>query len=396
MQSRRGLLFLGLSLLGLSLGAIGCDVGETSNLTGGQGGEGGAQSTMGMGGSTPGVGGSGGAGASGASSGPGSSSSGSSSSSGTGGSGGAPPVPPGGYYVQGNKIYDENGNVHVFRGLARPSHEWTPQGENVSLADFQKIKGWGANVTRLSLNQGFWLPGHVRYDGQYQQNIDQAIQWALQAGLDVILDLHWSDRGDMNNWDTKQQRMADQNSVKFWQSVAEKYKNNGRVLFELYNEPRDVSWQVWRSGGDSGEGFQAVGMQQLYDTVRATGAQNLVLIGGLDWAFDLSGVTQNRIQGTNIVYVTHPYDFESKQPGTWEQKFGFLAATDPVFITEFGSFDCSTNYTSQLLDYAKQRGMSWTGWAWYPGGCGFPALITNWNGDPSAPGQIVKSALQNP
>ena len=31
-------------------------------------------------------------------------------------------------------------------------------------------------------------------------------------------------------------------------------------------------------------------MQQLYDTVRATGAQNLVIIGGLNWAYDLSGV----------------------------------------------------------------------------------------------------------
>jgi len=325
--------------------------------------------------------------------GPGSSSSSGSSGSGTSSSGGNP---SGGYYVQGNKIFNANGNVHVFRGLARPSHEWNAQGENVSLADFQKIASWGANITRLSLNQGFWIPGHVKHNGQYQQNIDQAIQWAKQAGLDVILDLHWSDRGDMNNSDLKQQRMADQNSVKFWQSIAEKYKGDTRVLFELYNEPKDIPWNVWRNGGDSGEGYQAVGMQTLYDTVRATGANNLVLIGGLDWAFDLSGVPQNRITGNNIVYVTHPYDFANKGPGSWETKYGFLAATDPIFITEFGSFDCSTGYTTALLQYAKERGMSWTGWAWFPGGCNFPALINNWNGDPSAPGQVVKSALQSP
>ena len=62
------------------------------------------------------------------------------------------------------------------------------------------------------------------------------------------------------------------------------------MLFELYNEPHDVSWRVWKSGGDAGDGCQAVGMQQLYDAVRATGAENLVIIGGLDWAYDLSGV----------------------------------------------------------------------------------------------------------
>lgn len=368
---RYGVVYFGLFMLL----TFGCDVGQTSNSTGGEGGSSADASSSSSGNAS-------GSGSSGGSTGSGSSSSGGN--------------PSGGYYVQGNKIYDANGNVHIFRGLARPSHEWNAQGENVSLADFQKIASWGANVTRLSLNQGFWLPGHVRYDGNYQANIDQAVQWAHQAGLDVILDLHWSDRGDMNNGDTKQQRMADQNSVKFWQSVAEKYKGDNRVLFELYNEPHDIQWNVWRNGGDSGEGYQVVGMQSLYDTVRATGANNLTLIGGVDWAFDLSGAAQNRITGTNIVYVTHPYDYPNKAPGAWEAKFGILGATDPIFITEFGSFDCSTNYTSTLLNYAKDHGMSWTGWAWYPGGCNFPALINNWNGDPSAPGQVVKTALQSP
>lgn len=358
MTSRNGAIGFGM----LVLAAYGCDVGESADRSSGSLG---AQSSSGNAGSG-------------------------SSGSASGGN------PSGGYYVQGNRILDSNGNVHVFRGLARPSHEWTPKGENVSLADFQKIASWGANVTRLSLNQGFWLPGHAKYDGQYQANIDQAIQWAHEAGLDVILDLHWSDRGDMNNTDTKQQRMADKNSVAFWQSVAMRYSLDNGVLFELYNEPHDVSWDVWRNGGDSGDGFQVIGMQSLYDTVRGAGANNLILVGGLDYAFDLSGISQNRITGGNIVYVTHPYDFANKSPGMWEVKFGFLAATDPIFITEFGSFDCSTSYTSTLLKYAKDRGMSWTGWAWYPGGCNFPALINNWNGDPSAPGQVVKAALQSP
>jgi len=387
-------IFFGFLALAVPLFTFGCDVGQSSTQTGGgEGGAGGtqAQSSVGTGGASSSTGNTGNTSVT---TGPGASSASSSSaSSGSTGSGGAPAD---GYYVQGNKIYDANGNVHIFRGLARPSTEWSAQGENLSLADFQKIKGWGANVTRLSLNQGFWLPGHVKYDANYQQTIDQAVQWAKQAGLDVILDLHWSDRGDLNNSDLKQQRMADKNSITFWQQVAEKYKNDGRVLFELYNEPRDIPWNVWLNGGDSGEGYQAVGMQQLYNTVRATGTKNLVLVGGLDYAFDLSGVAQNHVQGTNIVYVTHPYDFSNKQPSTWDQKFGYLAATDPIFVTEFGSFDCSTGYTSQLIDYAKSKGLSWTGWAWYPGGCNFPALINNWNGDPSAAGQVVKTALGNP
>ena len=35
------------------------------------------------------------------------------------------------------------------------------------------------------------------------------------------------------------------------------------ILFELYNEPHDVSWAIWRNGGGVSD-FVAVGMQALY------------------------------------------------------------------------------------------------------------------------------------
>ena len=308
------------------------------------------------------------------------------------GDGDIPPIAPDGYYVLDNAIYDGNDEVHVFRGVDRPSLEWDPDGESIASADIDLIASWNANVIRLALNQGFWLEGSVVYDPTYRQRVDDVVQWSKAAGMDVILDLHWSDRGDLSRVPA-QERMADENSRTFWQSVAETYRDDGRVFFELYNEPHDVAWPVWLSGGDSGDGFTAVGMQELYDTVRDAGADNLVLIGGLDYAYDLSGVPNHRVAGYNIVYVAHPYDFESKQPAAWTDDWGFLAETDPIFVTEFGSFDCNTSYSQQLIDYAEQRGLSWSAWAWYPGGCGFPALIEDWSGTPSATGQIVKTAL---
>jgi hypothetical protein len=313
--------------------------------------------------------------------------------SGDGDGDGDPPIAPGGYYVEGNTIYDGNDQAHVFRGVDRPSLEWNPDGEGLTLDDIDLIASWNANVIRIALNQGFWLEGSVAYNPDYRQRVDEVVQWCKGAGMDVILDLHWSDRGNLSQY-PGQQRMADQNSRTFWQSVADTYGDDGRVLFELYNEPHDVAWSVWRNGGDSGDGFQVVGMQELYDTVRDAGAENLVLIGGLDYAYDLSGVPDHRVQGYNIVYTSHPYDFGNKQPGAWTDDWGFLADTDPIFVTEFGSFDCNPSYAQQLINYAEQRGLSWSAWAWYPGGCGFPALIENWSGTPSATGQVVKTALE--
>lgn len=378
--------------LGVLLAALatGCDVGKTSTDQGG-GGAGGTGHGAGGEPASSGQGADGGSSSS-AQGGMGGGSSASTSSA-TTSSTSTGTAAPGGYSVNGNTIYDEAGNKHVFHGIARPSTEWNPSGENLSKNDFAMQKSWGSNVTRLSLNQDFWLPGAAKYSASYQQNIDTAIVWAKELGLDVILDLHWSDKGNLQNGNPGQQRMADQNSVTFWTSVADKYKDDGHILFELYNEPHDVSWEVWLSGGDSGDGFQAVGMQALYNAVRATGANNLVLVGGLDYAYSLQGVPAHRVQGFNIVYVSHPYDYAGKQPGDWNNDWGFLAATDPLMVTEFGSFDCSTGYASQLIPYMDEKQVSWTAWAWYPGGCGFPAVIQDWNGTPNAVGNLIKQTL---
>jgi endoglucanase len=64
-----------------------------------------------------------------------------------------------------------------------------------------------------------------------------------------------------------------------------------------------------------------------------------------------------------------------------------------VILTEFGTRNCSTGYYSQLIQLADAKKVSWTAWAWYPGGCGFPSIVNDGSGAPNAAGQIVKAAL---
>ncbi|HEY6476305.1 MAG TPA: glycoside hydrolase family 5 protein [Polyangia bacterium] len=314
-------------------------------------------------------------------------------------------VAPGGYYVNGNTIcIGATGQPHQFHGVDRPSLEWSVQGENLAASDFQLMAGWKANVVRIALNQDFWLSDSPIADPAYPATVDAAVKWAEQAGMDVILDLHWSDAGTLGSCATScQQLMADQNSITFWSQVAATYKDDGRVMFELYNEPHDVPWSVWKSGGMTSGGWIAAGMQQLYDAVRAANADNLVVIGGLSYAYDLSGVPKNRISGYNILYATHPYGGSAdKGPNTWNSNFGFLTATDPVVMTEFGDGqECDngsytpaiTTYVSSLIAYADQHQVNWTAWAWFNGGCSFPSLIMDWQGTPTPPGMLVQTSL---
>src|SRR3954466_15727300 len=218
-------------------------------------------------------------------------------------------IAPSGYYTNGATVCTANGSPHLFHGVDRPSLEWDSAGEwnnasGIPRADFDAMASWHANVVRIALNQDYWLSGAKLYDPNYQATVDRAVKDAEGAGLDVILDLHWSDRGDWSAplagggqgkvGDSDQQQMADSNSLKFWQEVASKYKGDGHVLFELYNEPHDINWATWLHGGMVAE-YRAVGMQDLYNTVRAAGADNLVIAGGTGWAFDLSRAGGERL-----------------------------------------------------------------------------------------------------
>jgi endoglucanase len=338
-------------------------------------------------------------------------------------------APTGGYSVSGATVLDSSGKPHLFRGLSRPSLEFSSVGDQLADGDYGVIAAWGANVVRIPLNQGYWLQADANgaanpsYDPSYAGTVDQQVQAAEHNHLDVILDLHGSDTGNFSvevqcntAHSNCQQMMADTHSLLFWKQVAAKYKNDPHVLFELYNEPHiggyqpgdpgtaafTSNWTVWLNGGST-SGFQAAGMQQLYDAVRGTGAPNLVIVGGLDWAFDLRGISSYPVNGTNVLYATHAY--QQNPESNWDGYFGSLAARYPIIATEFGdrSGSCSTAYASDFIAYANKKAtsgpnppneISWTAWAFYVASnvCTFPTLLTNYYA-PNAAGTVVMNAL---
>jgi hypothetical protein len=315
---------------------------------------------------------------------------------------------PGGVAAAGPTLVDTRTcQPYRFVGLARSGLESWPTGDDrlydpvMAREDFARIRAWGSNIVRIPLNPAYWVKTAAHYDAGYPAQVDSAIARAHSQGLDVVIDMHFSDRGDPANQAYRLERMADANhGIVFWKEVAERYKNDGRVLYELYNEPHDISWDTWLNGGPSGDGFQTAGYQQLYDAVRSTGARNLVIVNGLNWGYDMAQAGTHMVNGYNVIYGTHVYDWPEKQPARWDQDFGYLAARVPVMIGEFGTENCGTAYYDWVMDYADQKNISWISWAWYAPPpdrqdllCSFAALITDWSGTPSPMGAVVKAHM---
>lgn len=301
----------------------------------------------------------------------------------------APDVGP--YVIHGDELVDGLGRPFFLHGVDRPSLEWSCAGQSlggqpgIPASDFSAIRSWGANTVRIPLNQDYWLsalgipvapsahcPGYI-------DTVKAAVREAEAQHLVVVLDLHSSDPGNPQ-LKGGAQPMPDRGSVRFWQSVAHTFGGDWNVMFELFNEPRQVSWEVWQHGGQVKSGpytYRAVGMQRLVDVVRGTGAHNVILADGINFAATLAGVPSHLLTGGGIGYAVHPYaGTDSTSQRAWEQRFGFLSRTHLVVATEFGDQRPGvTGYDSKILNFFRSHGIGWTAWAWWDGNYKFPSLI---------------------
>lgn len=311
--------------------------------------------------------------------------------------------------VVGNKLLTAaDGRPVLLRGVNIPSLEFSNTGDHLLQALDVALDQWKANVIRLPLAQDRWY-GRARgkeweppvTDGGagYRALVDTVVKTAAKRRAYVILDLHWNCAGRKADSGGRpaQYRMADELSLEFWRDVAARYRNHPAVIFELFNEPYEISWDVWLNGGEISQEFEhrhytfrAVGMQAMYDAVRATGAGNVVVVNGMEWGYDLSGVLEGyAVKGSNIIYGTHPYPHKSRD---WDRYFGRIAEKYPVLIGEFGGGpEHVQDYGLKLLKYADERGLHWTAWALNPGVT--PTLITGWDFSPSPFGELIKRAL---
>jgi len=315
------------------------------------------------------------------------------------------------YHTQGNLILGADNQPYLFHGMARDDLEYFCKGDGHYTAKELSYMGigqntanetyWGGNVVRLPLSENFWLYGNSSDDNynncspnEYQDLVKQTVDHLTALNMNVIINLQWTNAGGQIIGSGTQLAMPDSDSVLFWQQVASSYAKYPNVLFEVFNEPHIYNWSCWVNGcqisDDMGTdhryySYQGVGMQQLVDTIRGRGANNLVLVGGLDWGYDLSQLYTYHLRGKNIAYDTHPYSYGDQQPSYWDNAFGNLSSSYPLFVAEFGEYDCKTTYISQLLSYLDAHDISWVGWAWVVASgnpCIYPQAIKNYNGTP--------------
>ena len=342
-------------------------------------------------------------------------------SSGSGG-GAAPQL-----HVSGNKLVDQNGNQVVLHGVDRSGTEYAcVQGNGIfdgpnDQASITAMKSWGpVNAVRVPLNEACWnAESYVdsAYAGTNYINAIKAYVSLLNSnGIVAILDLHWTDglytgnsSGCSSAEATCQKPMPDAaEAIPFWTSVANTFKGNDAVIFDLFNEPyasratgsTTTGWQCWENGGTcSGISYQVAGMQQMVNAVRSAGANNVLMLGGEEYANDLTDWLQYEPTDPdhNLVASFHSYNFNTcSSQSCWTSEVAPVIASVPVIAGEIGENDCAGGYIDSLTNWLESENTSFLAWAWNADfACSSgPGLITDYTGTPTNYGAAYKAILQ--
>ena len=312
--------------------------------------------------------------------------------------------------VSNNQFIDENKRPFIFKGVSIADPDKLKQQGKWNKSLFSEVKNWGANTIRLPIHPGVWEMRGAEY---YIALIDQAVIWANQLDLYLILDWHSIGNLQSNLYQHPMYETSWSKTQQFWKQIAFRYQNVPTIaVYELFNEPtNDYIGYGTNSLGKLDWGQWRIMMESLIDIIRSYDDHVIPLVAGFNWAYDLTPVRHMPIERDNIAYAVHPYPQKAKPTDNkkqsffmlWQDQWGFVANNAPMIATEIGwsndtapgahipTINNDGTYGPNIIDFLSQRGISWTAWVFDPEWA--PQMIKNWSFEPTEQGVFFKQVL---
>lgn len=284
--------------------------------------------------------------------------------------------------VKGTFLMNGKGERVVLKGVSFGWHNWWPRFYNSSVVKMLK-DDWNCTVVRAAMG--------VEPDGGYLTNPEKALDCimtvadaAIENKMYVIID--WHSHG-----------IHTEEAKDFFTKMAHRYKDSPYVIYEIFNEPVEDSWDTVKAYSE-----------EVIRAIRTVDADNLILVGTPHWDQDIHLAADNPIKEyDNIMYTLHFYAATHKQELRDRADYA-LSKGLPLFVSECAGMEASGDGPVNQQEWNAWRGwmkkndISWVCWsvsdkdetcsmvyADAPSeGKWTKSELKDW-------GQIVKAALQN-
>ena len=246
-------------------------------------------------------------------------------------------------------------------------------------------KDWNAKLIRAAMGVEE-TGGYISDPAANKARVVALVEAAIANDMYVIIDWH-SHKAELN---TAQ-------AVSFFQEMATKYGNKDNVIYEIYNEPLNISWN----------NVLKPYATEVIKAIRAIDPDNLIVVGTPNWSQDVDVASANPITGyKNIAYTLHFYAGTHKQELRNKAQIA-LNNGIPLFVTEWGTINANgdgavaTTETQLWMDFLRTNKLSHANWALNDKNEGASAVIVgtnpqgNWTTSQLTPsGTLVKSIIK--
>lgn len=204
---------------------------------------------------------------------------------------------------------------------------------------------WKCSVVRVAM--GIESGGFLQNPVKEEEKVHTVIDAAIREGLYVIVD-----------WHDHHAEKHEKEAIKFFSAIAKKYGHHPNIIYEIYNEPLDVSWS------DVIKPYS----EAVITSIREFDPDNLIACGSRQWSQRVDEAADDPIIGTNIVYTLHFYASSHKEE-LRETARKAVAKGVPLMVTEFGITEATgdgfidESQARAWWDFMDEHKISWCNWS---------------------------------
>lgn len=248
--------------------------------------------------------------------------------------------------VEGTKIVDKNKQEFQLKGVS--THSIAIYSQYINEETFKEMRdNWNINVIRIAM----YSNPNDGYTKELHSKVKEAVNYATDLGLYVIIDWHILQDNNPNTYKNE--------AISFFEEMANEFKNNKNVLYEICNEPNgDVTWD---------KDIKPYA-EEVISKIRAIDTNAIIIVGTPKWSQDVDIVANNPIADyENIMYTLHFYAATHKDELRKKLKIAHEKGL-PIFVTEFGISDASGNGAisqeegDKWIELLNSYNISWVCW----------------------------------
>jgi len=255
------------------------------------------------------------------------------------------------------QICGRDGTPVQLRGMSTHGLQWFPQILNDNAFRALAVD-WGSNVVRLAM---YVTENGYASNPVVKDRLVEGVRLAIKHDMYAIVDWHVLSPGDPNAKDYALAR-------EFFREISALFPNDPHVIYELCNEPNGNRPGV--SNDEAGWRQVKKYAEPIVKELRASGNQNLIIVGSPNWSQRPDLAADDPIDDANVAYAFHFYS-GSHLPGAyvWQKVEYALEKGVALFCSEWGTSEANGDGGPYLdeadawIDMMNRNGIGWINWS---------------------------------